>query len=1032
MLKVSLGGVGELAEGGFMVHMLATLTELGADSDNLHCLGSSVPELLPYSTILMARKHDEDLRHVESVYEWQEMPLAFLVDGTRLNEDRNCLRRIRRKLAMRGDAPYLGVVYPGRLDVYRIALDTHPLSKVMVDTGVAEDERRLTFARLGNLRPSAKINDKTWITGILLKLLDQALSALKDIHKLSGDDAISLVGRALFMRFLADRDLLPPIHMIAGGIGGHDELGLQAHQLFDSPELVRVSCDWLDKTFNGDLLPLSGGLFAALPPQACNVLGNIMRRAEGGQLLLGWQEGWNDLDFSHIPVGVLSQAYELYLRKHSPDKQQREGGFYTPHPIASLMVSAAFRRLNAEDASASAKILDPAAGAGVFLLTAFRELVAARWRRDGHRPDTATLRDILYNQIRGFDINEEALRFCALGLYLLSIELDPEPMPVDKLHFYKLRDAVLHRPIDTAEGAAPEEKQLGSLGTQVGAEHDGQYDLVIGNPPWASATGLQDWKHLLGEVHEIAKTRLGNDTPSPLLPNEVLDLPFVWRAMRWAKPGGQIVFALHARLLFQRGDSMPLARSSILEALDVTSIINGAEIRKTKVWPNVNAPFCLLFAVNRPAHAASGFRMITPRYEKDFNNAGVFRVDPANACVVRPQDVRERPETLKILFRGSEADLSLFDMMSKGRFKTLREYWDTLGDGGLFDGNGYQDLRDSTPKKKDGTRGDDASELHGLPHVYHKESLSLVIDTTLLPVFQAPSLHRKRQREIFCAPLLLIHQSPPAGTQRIQLYVCEKDVVYNSSWYGFSAKGISNAKKFIHYLALILGSRVAIWIALITSGKFGFEREVIEKSTMEQILIPPFEDLKPARVQESEKLFMRLARHGERAWPEIDAWVAKLYGLNERDLTVINDTLNFNLPYAANQERAQEPPSPDQIKTYCATLEKELFNFAQRFQCTVHVTPVNELHTSPWKALRVAIRRNDRLGINMGTSPDISALTAMADRMSATEVILEDSPHGLIVILLAQARHWSETQARLVAQHIIWQRPDAFREHAQA
>ena len=45
------------------------------------------------------------------------------------------------------------------------------------------------------------------------------------------------------------------------------------------------------------------------------------------------------------------------------------------------------------------------------------------------------LRRILYKQMVGFDINEAALRFSALGLYLLLIELDPDPRPVDKLRF---------------------------------------------------------------------------------------------------------------------------------------------------------------------------------------------------------------------------------------------------------------------------------------------------------------------------------------------------------------------------------------------------------------------------------------------------------------------------------------------------------------------------------------------------------------------------------------------------------------------
>src|SRR3546814_12335564 len=75
---------------------------------------------------------------------------------------------------------------------------------------------------------------------------------------------------------------------------------------------------------------------------------------------------------------------------------RQEGGYYPPRPIADLLVRASFRALERDGASADARILDPAAGAGVFLLTAFRELVAARWRADGQRPDTQRLRGILY------------------------------------------------------------------------------------------------------------------------------------------------------------------------------------------------------------------------------------------------------------------------------------------------------------------------------------------------------------------------------------------------------------------------------------------------------------------------------------------------------------------------------------------------------------------------------------------------------------------------------------------------------------
>ncbi|GAA5502368.1 hypothetical protein Dxin01_02112 [Deinococcus xinjiangensis] len=184
----------------------------------------------------------------------------------------------------------------------------------------------------------------------------------------------SLAGREFFLAGpeglepstygFGDRSLLPVTLATSEGDGA----------LFDSPEIAQTTSDWLDHTFNGDFLPLSEGIFQQLTPAAYTTLGHVLRRAPEGQQMLGWEIKWANLDFAHIPVGVLSQAYELYLREHAPTKQKKEGGYYTPRLIADLMVRASFRALERQENTHKAKVLDPAAGAGVFLLTAFREL----------------------------------------------------------------------------------------------------------------------------------------------------------------------------------------------------------------------------------------------------------------------------------------------------------------------------------------------------------------------------------------------------------------------------------------------------------------------------------------------------------------------------------------------------------------------------------------------------------------------------------------------------------------------------------
>ncbi len=159
------------------------------------------------------------------------------------------------------------------------------------------------------------------------------------------------------------------------------------------------------------------------------------------------------------------------------------------------------------------------------------------------------------------------------------------------------------------------------------------------------------------------------------MPNEALDLPFVCRAMEWAKPVGQIAFALHARRLFQQGDGMPAARRALFEALDVTSVVNGVELRQTKVWPQISAPFCILFATNRTPGVEAGFRFISPRLETCLNNAGGMRIDAANAEVVSSRQLVDTPEILKILFRGSKADLGILERIRAEGHPTLYDFW---------------------------------------------------------------------------------------------------------------------------------------------------------------------------------------------------------------------------------------------------------------------------------------------------------------------------------------------------------------------
>ena len=993
-----------------MLDFARTIAEFGGNPSGLKLLDRPMPELLAYATLIgPTRKTDNRLSMIQAVYEWQGAPLMFLVDSDDLRENPDQSRAIRRLPAMRGDTPYLGVAAPGRLEIHRIALDDQKASNRIRVPYEDDQANQLLLPWLANNRPDADISNQRSISDVVLRLFADALASLIQVDGIEHEDAISLVGRALFTRFLADRSLLPR------------ELGKCADSLFADEASTRKTSEWLDHTFNGDLLSPGDGVFDALGKTGYLVLGNILRRAPGGQFLPEWKENWDRLDFAHIPVGVLSRTYEFYRRTDARQTQKHQGEYCTPQPIADLLVSAAFKA--SSDGVQCPRVLDPAAGAGVFLLTAFRELVATEWRQTGIRPSTEKLRQILYGQITGFDINEAALRFATPGLYLTALEFDPDPQPVNKRAFPSLRGSVLHLLHDEAGDPSG----LGSLGPLASDEHKNQYDMVIGNPPWSRGSKLANWSETYRMVSRIARDRGIEGVPNPL-PGKVPDLPFVRRAMEWVKPEGQIAFALHGRLLFQHGEGMPDARQAIFDALDITGIVNGSELCGTKLWPNINAPFCLLLARNRRPTIESAYRFVTPHRESSLDDSGLMRINAAGADPVSNEQLRETPELFRILSRGSTVDLAIIERLRRTDYPTVGAYWrQKIGratKGGLRGtGNGYQIPGKSSRirKKGDGKPGVDASYLHGLPDLEIDSLSGILIDASRLPAFKYNRIHDPRQKEIFSGPLLVLHQSVSVDYQRIRTAVSDTDIAYDGSFYGYSPGSHPEAKILVRYLALVFGSRFAVWWSLMTSGEFGAERHVVEKMTLERMPIPDFDTFDNTTLKELCSLFDDLMNN-TRTWSDVDDWVADLYGLSDREVQTIDDTLNFNLPYSANQQYAEENPSPAMRADFCNVLREELLPWCRRFDTEIIVRQVTVPALSPWHCIEIFTGGN-RQALSVSDDEVLTILRA-ADVMAANEMDMLPDSDCLLHARLAQARHWTKTRARLYAQHIIWTHPD--------
>jgi hypothetical protein len=199
--------------------------------------------------------------------------------------------------------------------------------------------------------------------------------------------------------------------------------------------------------------------------------------------------------------------------------------------------------------------------------------------------------------------------------------------------------------------------------------------------------------------------------------------------MEWAKPDAHIAFVLHARLLFKQSEPGRASREELLAALHVTGLLNGAALRMSRFWPDVTAPFCLLFARNRVPPADAAFWYVNPELEGHLNAHGKWRIDDATARRIAPADVAAVPSLLKTLFRGTELDAQLIRRISQHKLVALQDYWQASG-GKDHHGQGFK-VGGAGPTTR--RKQIDATELWGMHKLEGKRPTTRRIDVASLP-----------------------------------------------------------------------------------------------------------------------------------------------------------------------------------------------------------------------------------------------------------------------------------------------------------
>lgn len=1021
------------------------------------------PEQLDYLDLLpRQRNHTPALT---AVAENQGTALLYLVDASsEVKSDPASISEVSCKLANRSDPAWLGVVRPGSLDVFPIGFGGSAAIQPVKTIKEHDRAAPLFFQSLvhGTFEENKRLRGTDYVFRKIFELLMQPTNEFvrKDGKgKLDALDVLSMTGRALFFRFLVDRSIVLPREC--------REICPAADDLkdaFSSAEKAAQTSAWLDATFNGDFLSLIDESTPASDRagrQAAYLRFYKDKERLGGKLvfahlhaiLRGWRDvgnafqrelefDWSDLDFAHIPVGVLSQVYESFSHRADPRTARSTSVHYTPRTIAGLMVDEAFAAL--KDKAGSAMVLDPSCGAGIFLVLAFRRLVREQWQAKG-RPNTEAIQDILYNQLRGFDISESALRLAALGLYITAIELNASPRPPQALRFPRnLRNTVLHR-----FGAGDDEERngfpLGSLGPEVPPDFERKFDIVIGNPPWTrlreekseieSRTRRKTGKSTTDELNEvftsIGKRVLAARGLSDLAkeyenPDKNPDLPFLWRAMEWARNGGVIALTMPARLFGRTTGNGYKAWRAVLRSVEMTGLINGADLRWSSVWKDVKVPFCIFFARNTKPGSDHRFYYASPINEPDLNERGRFRIDYEAAQPISTSRVEKQPWVLKTLSLGTWLDVELMDALTDPSLRTLDQRWRVWDPKELRMGEGFNRAPGSPQKYVD--------FLADLP-VFEPPSDGFGIDYTALRTYGERygvnkdgkvCANMPRRELLFQPPLVIVSRAPGDNPRAPRAFISIQPVAFSKSYYGYSCQDAPDGETLASLIFLVAHSTLFRYFALMVSVSIGADRMLLTKQDLGNFPFPDVSGFPGDTKATIRGLAKRIQRDVLGAWQEVDELVFGLYGLDKDAVQVAKDTLFAAASYrkagaAALHRMTRETRSPF-VNGLCEALDP-YFDVCGEHAAVREAEFQPDTWREPWFFLALS-RATDPVQVNAGLMR--KAMEAANDHGCSRIIVHAPRKKGLLLGLLNQCRWWTATRARLCAQHIIRNHLDAF------
>ncbi len=805
-----------------------------------------------------------------------------------------------------------------------------------------------------------------------------------------------IIMRSLFLLYLEDRG--------ATDAKFYSEIkkGAQSYfDILDDADKTYALFNKLEEYFNGNVFTVDSN--ESISREHLKIIRKCFINGNDNSLQQNLFEDLRLFDFSIIQIELLSEIYENFLAEINPALKQDTGTFYTPPSLVELILNEKLP-ISRTEKEFNIKILDPTCGSGIFLVESFKRLVKRHKNANGEKlTDFNGLKKLLTDNIFGVEIHPQSIKVAAFSLYLALVDnLNPKTI-------WQNKDYRLPYLINDPSDATLVEQGNNLFRADTIKENPElekiDFDLVVGNPPFGTKNLSQSIRGY-SDKYGFAKEMV---------------LPFLHKATKFSE-NGEIALIFNTKVLTNNASTYQTFRKWLFNECYVEKIYNFSILRKApknfggQLFGSATGPISIVFYRKKPPKIKS--KTIVYYAPKTYIKSNVIEgvsIDDIDLKYLPREECKEPTSKIwKTAMWGGMSDFEIINRISsniesyESYFKNTDNNWN-LPKVGLHGDKQHQDF---IPENIINSR---------YVHRYY---------TPVEASKKNGRYFRNIDKSLFKPPFVILKKGQK--NRKITASYVDYFSYCTTACYVFNGYVESDKKKA---LAAIFNSKITTYILFMVSSSWGIEREQI---FMDEVMDTPAiinllnEEHLSKIVSHFDEIMNGIKSDFlEKDYSDLEEKIDKVIlkdvlGMTNREMTIINDSLEFNLDLFENKQKSKSllpiADATDYVKRITSEINEFLNNQEIVCSATVYKTP----YFSPLMMIKLSFGTNKEslLKSKENVAEELKQLDKILWQEKATNIYFRKklnykTGNEIFIVRPNQRRFWTQSMAIEDASELI-------------